>query len=65
MWSQDTGTWEEVLTLDVNRQEHVSWTPSSGNTGTYLMGGSYSKKTTTLVNNDGSQEPGFPLEYDA
>ena len=64
-WSPDTGTWEEALTLDVGRHSHVSWTPSSGNTGTYLMGGAYSQKTTTLVNNDGSQMPGFPLKYDA
>ena len=74
MWSHDMGTWEEALTLDVNRQEHISWTPSSGNTGTYLwggynsdsyMGGTWSLKTTTLINNDGSQEPGFPLKYDS
>ena len=65
MWSPDSGTWEEALTLDVKRYGHVSWTPSSGNTGTYLMGGYYSKRTTTLVNNDGSQEPGFLLKYDA
>ena len=65
MWSPDSGTWEEALTLNVRRDDHVSWTPSSGNTGTYLLGGEYSsKKTTTLVNNDGSQEPGFPLKYD-
>ena len=63
LWSPDSGTWEEALTLDVEREYHVSWTPSSG-TGTYLMGGFYSLKTTTLVNNDGSQEPGFPLKYD-
>ena len=65
MWSPDSGTWEEALILDVSRWGHVSWTPSSGNNGTYLMGGAYSERTTTLINNDGSQEPGFPLEYDA
>ena len=64
MWSPDSGTWDEALTLDFKRRDHVSWTPSSG-TGTYLMGGGDSRKTTTLVNNDGSQEPGFPLKYDA
>ena len=63
-WSPDSGTWEEALTLDVRRSQHVSWTPSSG-AGTYLMGGYDSKRTTTLINNDGSQEPGFPLKYDA
>ena len=68
LWSPDSGTWEEALTLDVSRKYHVSWTPSSGNTGTYLMGGgpsSSSRKTSTLLNNDGTQEPGFPLKYDA
>ena len=67
MWSPDSGTWEEALTLDVKRGDHVSWTPSSGSTGTYLMGGNYdnSQKTTTLITIDGSQEPGFPLKYDA
>jgi len=67
-WSPDSGTWEEALTLDEWRSRHVSWTPSSGNTGTYLMGGgpsSSSRKTSTLLNNDGTQEPGFPLKYDA
>ena len=64
-WSPDSGTWEEALTLDVSRWAHVSWTPTSGNNGTYLMGGYPSYQTTTLIKNDGSQEPGFPLKYDA
>ena len=63
-WSSDSGTWEEAFTLNVSRWDHVSWTPSSG-AGTYLMGGYYSQKTSTLVHSDGSQEPGFPLKYDA
>ena len=63
MWSPDSGTWDEALTLDFKRRDHVSWTPSSGNTGTYLMGGYPNFNTTTLVNNDGSQEPGFPLKH--
>ena len=64
-WSPDTGTWEEALTLDVPRRGHVSWTPSSGNTGTYLMGGVGRDiwKTTTLITNNGSQDQGFPLKY--
>ena len=65
MWSPDLGTWEEALTLNVKRELHVSWTPSNGNTGTYLMGGQYSRDTTTLITNYGSQEPGFLLKYDA
>ena len=63
LWSPDSGTWEANVTLDIERDYHVSWTPSSGN-GTYLMGGSSpSSRTTTLINNDGSQEKGFHLKY--
>ena len=66
-WSPDTGTWEELLTLDIRRYDHVSWTPASG-TGTYLIGGDGSNETTrmttTLVTPEGGQETGFPLEYD-
>ena len=62
-WIPDTGTWEELLTLDVSRYDHVSWTPGTG-VGTYLMGGGYSERTTTLVRPEGTQEPGFPLKYD-
>ena len=63
-WSPDTGTWEELLTLDVGRKYHVSWTPASG-TGTYLIGGlgSGSGMTTTLITSGGGQETGFPLKY--
>ena len=63
-WTPDTGTWEELLTLDVGRDEHVSWSPENG-IGTYLMGGCCgSTKSTTLIKPDGTQEPGFPLKYD-
>ena len=63
-WSPDTGTWEELLTLDVRRSLHVSWTLASG-TGTYLMGGNYigSGMTTTLITPEGGQETGFSLAY--
>ena len=58
--------------VDALRESHVSWTPSSG-IGTYLMGGEGqwdsgdSRRTTTLVTPDGTQEPGpgFTLKYDA
>ena len=66
MWSPDTDTWEKLLTLDIGRAHHVSWSPGH-DIGTYLMGGSdiiKSKRTTTLVKHDGTQEPGFPLQYD-
>ena len=64
-WSPDTGSWEQLLTLDVRRYNHVSWTPGP-DIGTYLIGGSESsmKGTTTLVKPDGTQEPGFLLKYD-
>ena len=63
-WSPDTGTWEEDrLTLSVWRYDHVSWTPGP-DIGTYLMGGSNSGRTTTLIKPDGTQEPCFLLEYD-
>ena len=61
-WNPDNGTWEELLTLDVRRYDHVSWTPANG-IGTYLMGGNGGIKTTTLIASDGSQVPGFALEY--
>ena len=69
-WSSINGTWEEYLTLDVERGNHVSWTPDP-NIGTYLMGGvtmnsgrnSVDRNTTTLIKPDGSQEPGFSLKY--
>ena len=59
-WSPDTGTWEEMLTLDVGRYRHVSWTPNNG-IGTYLMGGSNSPNTTTLIKAVGTQEQSFQL----
>ena len=65
-WSPDTGTWEELLTMDIERYAHVSWTPENG-IGTYLIGRPYSgdnTRTTTLITSEGTQEPGFPLKYD-
>ena len=63
-WSTDNGTWEEYLTLNIRRKHHVSWTPDS-DIGTYLMGGyaKKSRKTTTLINPEGSQKLGFSLKY--
>ena len=68
-WSPDTGSWEALLTLDIYRTEHVSWTPECGR-GTYLMGGwhhntdnPYSWNTSTLIKDDGTQEPAFPLKF--
>ena len=62
-WSPKRKTWEQLLTLEVGRYDHVSWTPV---TGSYLMGGNdYDmRRTTTLIKPDGTQEPGFPLKYD-
>ena len=62
-WSPDTGTWEDLLlTLDVGRAYHVSWTPDT-EVGTYLIGG-YNGRTTTLIKPDRTREPGFDLNYD-
>ena len=63
-WNSVNATWEELLTLDVKRFAHVSWTPDP-DIGTYLMGGFSFKamNSTTLIKPDGSQEPGFRLEY--
>ena len=65
-WSPYTGTWEELLTLDVYRSNHVSWTTGIG---TYLMGahcniGCLNGNTTSLIKTDETQEPGFDLKYD-
>ena len=68
-WSPDTGSWEALLTLDIKRFAHVTWTPRHGR-GTYLMGGwhntdnPYPWNTSTLIKDDGTQEPAFPLKYD-
>ena len=61
-WSPVNGTWES-FTLNVTRYYHVSWTPDTDN-GTYLMGGSWSWNSTTLIKPDGSQEEGFGLKYE-
>ena len=61
-WNSVNATWEELLTLDVKRFAHVSWTPDP-DIGTYLMGGGdkESRGTTTLITPDGGQEQGFSL----
>ena len=62
-WNPDTGSWKELLHLDIGRYSHVSWTPDNG-IGTYLIGGYYTDRTTTLIQSDGTQEAAFPLQYD-
>ena len=59
-WSPDTGTWEELLTLDIERYGHVSWTPST-DVGTYLIGGG--SNISTLITPAGTQETGFELKH--
>ena len=67
-WSPDTGSWEALLTLDIYRDLHVSWTPECGR-GTYLMGGwhdtnnPYPWNTSTLIRDDGTQKPAFALKF--
>ena len=68
LWSPDTGSWDEYLTLDVWRSAHVSWTPvrAGPDAGTYLMGGGddYNNwKTTTWIKPNGTQTKGFSLSY--
>ena len=67
LWNPDSCTWEEWgEELEVEREYHVSWTPSADSSGTYLMGGdrSSSEVSTTLIKPDGTQENGFTLKYD-
>ena len=63
-WSSETSTWEPSLTLNTgSRTRHVSWTPGPA-IGTYLIGGGGAAGTTSsLIKPDGSQEPGFTLNY--
>ena len=61
-WNPATGSWEALLTLDIYTDRHVTWTPEHGR-GTYLMGGLSSMNTSTLIKDDGTQEPAFPLKY--
>ena len=62
-WSHGSWSWEEELHLDTKRDGHVSWTPDT-DICTYLIGGYPSYNTTTLIRQDGTQGPGFPLQYD-
>ena len=59
-WTPETGSWGECIVLDEGREGHVSWTPNNGS-GTYLMGGTDSRSSTTLIRPDGTVEPGFEL----
>ena len=49
-------------TLRKGRYAHVSWATASG---VYLIGGSYSKRTSEKEKLDGSVEEGFSLKYDS
>ena len=59
-WSPASGTWTRSNSLSVGRYDHVSWATASG---VYLMGGSYSPRTSEKVKVDGSVEEGFVLKY--
>ena len=41
----------------------MSWTPGSGG-GTYIMGGTYSQRTSELIKPDGNVVEGFNLKKD-
>ena len=60
-WSPVSGTWTQSHTLRQNRRQHLSWATASG---VYLIGGSYSMRTSEKVKLDGSVEEGFGLKYD-
>ena len=69
-WNPYNGTWDNWLTLHIQRDGHSSWTPST-DIGTYLIGGidildyvKEARNSTTLIKPDGTQEPGFKLKYD-
>ena len=58
----EKGSWEDHLTMDVERVYHVSWTPDP-EIGTYLIGG-FDESTTTIIRPDGSLEAGFIIKHD-
>ena len=62
-WNKD-GTWTKSHNLQQKRYGHSSWVTASG---TYLIGGTHSPKTSEIIHEDGSTETetGFALEYDA
>ena len=58
-WSN--GAWTRTHNLREKREFHVSWSTSSG---VYLLGGTFSNKTSEIVKEDGSVEKGFDLKYE-
>ena len=60
-WSPASGSWTKSHTLRQKRSAHDSWVTASG---VYLIGGSFSKRTSEKVKLDGSVEEGFSLKYD-
>ena len=59
-WSN--GTWTKSHNLTQKRYGHSSWTSSSGS---YLIGGTHSPKTSEIIYDNGIVENGFDLKYDA
>jgi len=57
----DEGTWETTTTLLERRDSHCSWASPSG---TILMGGAYSRKTSEKIQEDGTSSYSFDLKYD-
>ena len=60
-WSPVSGTWTKSHTLRQRRTGHVSWATASG---VYLIGGTFSMRTSEKLKVDGSVEFGFGLKYD-
>ena len=56
------GSWTRTtIRLRESRRNHVSW---STERGIYLIGGSYSKRTSELVGWDGKVKDGFVVAFD-
>ena len=62
-WNPDCGAWDEVTnSLTQDRDSHVSWTPADGS-GTYLMGGMWSDRTSEIIDTDGNVRSSFSLKH--
>ena len=56
------GQWTKSHNLSEKRREHSSWQTEDGSI--LLLGGWYSKNTTTVLTDSGEVSPGFPLKYE-
>ena len=62
-WNPDTGTWDMATeSLTKKRSSHISWTPGDGSE-TYLIGGSYSDRTSEIIDLENNVKSSFPLQH--